>query len=57
MIKPEKSKKEKTFFSLNQIINTYFPSDVRKQKKIFIENPKLLGEHFASKALKQVKLP
>jgi hypothetical protein len=55
-MKIAKNKEEKSFSCLAQIISAYFPSEGKKSKSVSIENPKLLGEHFATQVLKQVKL-
>lgn len=48
--------KNKEFSCMEQIIDAYFPSDVKMKQNPIKENPKLLGGHFAALVLKQIML-
>ncbi|OPY84622.1 MAG: hypothetical protein A4E71_02579 [Smithella sp. PtaU1.Bin162] len=55
-MKSSKSKKTNTFSCFEDIISKYFPSEVKEKRNIPIDNPKLLGEHLAMQALKNIRL-
>ena len=55
-MKPSKNKEKKSFTCFEEIVSKYFPSELKEKKNILADNPRLLGEHFATQALKQVKL-
>jgi hypothetical protein len=55
-MKSAKSKEKKSFTCFEEIISSYFPSELKEKKKISVDNPGMLGEHFAAQALKQIKL-
>ncbi len=55
-MKQNKNKEKKTFSCFEEVVGKYFPSELKEKKDISIDNPRLLGEHFATQALKQVKL-
>ena len=55
-MKPSKTKEKKSFNCFEEIVSKYFPSETKAKKSISIDNPRLLGEHFANQALKQIKL-
>ncbi len=55
-MKTSKNKERKIFSCFDQIISTYFPGEAKKQKNAIKENPKLMGEYFATQALKQLNL-
>lgn len=55
-MKVSKNKGKQIFSSIEQIISAYFPSEIKKQRNVIKENPRALGEHFATQVLKQVRL-
>ncbi len=55
-MKSTKDKEKKSFTCFEEIISNYFPSELKEKKNISVDNPRLLGEHFAAQVLKQVKL-
>jgi hypothetical protein len=55
-MKTNKNKEKKSFFCLEEIISKYFPSEMKEKRNIAADNPRLLGEHFAAQALKQINL-
>ena len=55
-MKPSKNKGKKSFTCFEEIISKYFPSELKEKKNVWADNPRLLGEYFATQALKQIKL-
>jgi hypothetical protein len=55
-MKATKNKGKRMFSSIEQITSVYFPSEVKKRRNAVKENPRTLGKHFATQALRQVKL-
>ncbi len=55
-MKTNKNKEKKSFYCFEEIISKYFPSELKEKRNITADNPRLLGEHFAAQALKQIKL-
>lgn len=55
-MKTNKNNEKKSIYCLEEIIKKYFPSKFEENKKNYIDNPKLLGEYFATQSLKKFKL-
>lgn len=55
-MKANKNKEKKSFSCFEEIVNNYFPGELKEKKNISADDPKLIGEHSATQALKQLKL-